>query len=145
MEDSTSARPEDYHDLSVVHSGPTDHDVVQAFDVMADIRWLLARLCGHMMAEAGEILYHGAYPELVRASVEEMLLWTVLRTQRFRQSRLQQRSDNSPGLTHLIEFWAGVGNLTKEHVRLGFRVPSIRHGVQQFARLHHWARLEVVD
>lgn len=114
-----TARPEDYHDLSVVHSRPTDHDVVQAFDVMADIRGLLARPCGHMMAEAWGTLYHGAYPELVCASVEEMLLWTVLRTLRFRQSRLQQRSDNSPGLTHLIEFWAGVGNLTKEHVRLG--------------------------
>jgi len=50
-------------------------------------------------------------------TVDMILLRTVLRIKMFRQSCLQQRRECGP--TDFIEIWAGCGNLTSAHVRLG--------------------------
>ena len=126
-----TARPEDFHDLSVLHLGLSDSDTAQVFHVMADVRGLLAFLGGNV-TDTWEKLFHGAYPELASRSVADLLSWTVLRTKKFREACLQQRSDlqeprlqqrsecpDVTGLTHFIEFWAGSGTMTKEHVRRG--------------------------
>ena len=111
-----SASAETRHSLQDKIPRPAACSGTDVFVTLTDIRAFLScdDKVGGIAAKGWHEILSLAYPEWADEPVEQMLLFLVLRCKTYRRT-------NPETSLQMIEYWAGTGNLTQQHINLGIR------------------------
>ena len=111
-----SASAETRHSLQHVIPRPPACSGTDVFVTLTDIRAFLAcdAKVGSTAAKGWHEILSLAYPEWADEPLEQILLFLVLRCKTYRRT-------NPETSLQMIEYWAGTGNLTQQHINLGIR------------------------